>query len=875
VQPNLLATKLFTPSPRPNFIIRRRLLARLDESLSHKLTLVSAPAGFGKTTLLSIWASEVDHPVAWFSLDSDDDDPAVFLRYLIAALQTIAPEAGSTSLPLLQAPQPSGLESNLGILINELASIPQDFALILDDYHLIENQKIHAALTYLLDHLPPQMHLIISSRSDPPLQLSRLRARNQLLELRQSDLSMKAQETSLFLKQSMGLTLTEQQVEDLEARTEGWVAGLQLAALSLKGKDDIDDFIRAFGGSHRYIIDYLADEVFSQLPEDQRTFLIKTAILERFTAQLCDLITGRSDSEAVLRDLEDANLFLVSLDDRREWYRYHHLFLDYLRTVSDMPDEAELHKKAASWYLDHHIYSPAVKHAVMSQDTETAVQAISRAAPIAIQQAAFSNLFNWLAELPDQVVRENGELALYKSFALFLTQSYNDALPYALAAQENLAQDASSSLQGILMSLQAHMALYEGRNDDVIRLSRDALEYLDEGDYFFRNLTFNVLGQILETKGDVISAAEIYQQAFTLGSQSTDYMGTLVVFTNLVFSLNELGQREKAISICQEFQDEIGDQVLSGQTLSDVVSLSWSLLSYEADQLELASQQAQRALDTLERVGISQGISWAQYVLALTHFASGELDAMQELTHAGIQHAFRTGTQKVHGAWFTALEARASLRQGDIAAAQHWAEKSGYSPQDNPHHWLEHPYFTYTRLLLAQDRLAEARTLLNRMETNAQQGGRLRKLITINLLNALADSMEGNDQQIITRLETAVDLAAPQDYRRAFLDEGPRLLALLPGVRHIAPQFIDQLLGIAQPVGLSSTKSDELIESLTEREQEILQLVARGLSNREIADALFITLGTVKKHLNNIFSKLDVKSRTQAVARGVELHLLD
>lgn len=872
---NILTTKLFIPSPRPDHINRRRLLSRLENTLNRKLTLVSAPAGFGKTTLLSIWVSENDLPVAWLSLDTDDDDPAIFLRYLIAVLQSISSDVGHTSLSMLQSPQPPAMEATIAALINDLSQIPQDFILLLDDFHLIEDQELHAAIIYLLDHLPPRMHLVIISRSDPPLPLSRLRARDQLLEIRQSDLRMTRKEANEFLNHSMKLDLSNKQVETLELRTEGWVAGLQLAALSLKGKEDIDTFIGEFGGSHRFIIDYLADEVFSQLPENLRSFLKKTAILDRFNAQLCDLVTKRSDSVDVLRELEESNLFLISLDDRREWYRYHYLFLDYLRTGSDLQDEAELHKKAARWFSDHQFYSQAVKHALLTGDDDEAVRTISRAAPIAIQQATFGNLFKWLSGLPDQVVHDSGELAMYKSFALFLTQSYEDARPYAIAAQENLPQNASSSLQGILMSLQAHMALYEGRSDDVIRLSRDALEYLDEDDYFFRNLTFNVLGQILEAKGDVTSAAEIYQQAFSSGSLTTERMGTMVVFTNLVFSLNELGQREKAVSICQQLQEDIGDEVLGGQTLSNVVSLSWSLLSYEADQLALASQQAQRALDSLTRVGISQGISWAQYVLALTHLANGKLDKMQQLTHEGFQHASRTGTEKIHGAWFTALEAQASLQSGDIDAALLWAEKTGYSPQDNPHHWVEHPYFTYTRLLLAQDRLQDARTLLNTMETNAQQGNRLRKLITINLLQATADYAGGDEQQAITRLESAVNLAAAQDYRRAIRDEGPTILSLLPRVRHIAPNFVDQLLGTSQPERIPPAITEPLIDPLTPRELEVLRLVARGLSNREIADALFVTLGTVKKHLNNIFSKLDVKNRTQAVARGVELNLLD
>jgi LuxR family maltose regulon positive regulatory protein len=837
--------------------------------------LISAPAGFGKTTLLSIWVRKKAIPLAWLSLDSDDNDPAIFLRYLIAALQTIYPETGQTSLTILQSPQSTDLDTTLAVLINELSLITADFVLLLDDYHLIEDQKIHAFVTYLLDHLPENMHLIISGRSDPPLPLSRLRARNQLLEFRQSDLSMTVKETGKFLDQSMGLKLTAPQVESLESRTEGWVAGLQLAALSLRGVEDVDAFIREFGGSHRFVIDYLADEVFSQLPEDQRIFLQKTSLLERFTPQLCDHLTDRSDSDLVLRDLEDANLFLISLDDRRQWYRFHHLFLDYLRSLPALDGRSELHKRAAYWYADHRYHNLAVKHALLTEDTDQAVQAIASAAPNAIQGATFNILFNWFAALPDQVVRANGELAMYKGYALFFTQTYEASLPYVIAAQDNLSPDSSTGVQGRLMSLQAHIALCEGRPDDVIRLSRDALEYLDDDDIFFRNLAFNVLGQILETKGDVISAAEIYQQAFSLGSQSGERMGTLVVFTNLVFALNELGRRNEAVRLCERYQEDLGDEVLSGQTLSDVVSLSWSMLSYEADQLELARQQAQRALESLTRVGISQGISWAQYVLARIHLVTGELDKMNHLIHEGNQHASLTGTEIIHGAWFKALSAQASLQHGDMASASLWADEAGLSAQDNPHHWLEQSYFTYTRLLIAQDRLQEAKTLLNTMEVNAREGKRLRKMITIYLLQAIADHSGGDEQGAITQLESAVQLAAPQGYFRAFLDEDNTIITLLPHLQHLAPQFVDQLLASSQPGRVLPPAATSLVEPLTPRELEVLKLVGRGLSNREIADALFVTLGTVKKHLNNIFSKLDVKNRTQAVARAVELHLLD
>jgi LuxR family maltose regulon positive regulatory protein len=875
VTSTILTTKTFIPTPRPSFVLRRRLLEQLDKALSRSLILISAPAGYGKTTLLSIWVKENDVPCVWISLDAEDNDLSLFLNYLITALQNIAPQAGQVSLSLLQSPQFASTESILTTLINELSAIPNDIVFVFDDYHLIDNQKVHTALIYLLDHLPLQVHLIISSRSDPPLQLSRLRARDQLVEIRQSDLRMTPDEANAFLNQSMGLDISMQQVDALELRTEGWVAGLQFAALSMRSKEDIDAFIREFSGSHRFVIDYLADEVLTQLPEDLRAFMHQTAIFDRFTAPLCDEVIGRDDSALILRQLEDSNLFLIPLDDQRQWYRFHQLFSDYLRTDLEQEDLAPFHIKASHWFMSHGLASEAVKHALASGDLDQAVYTISQAAPSAMEEAAFVSLSGWLDALPDQVVRQSAVLALSKSFLLFFTQTYQQAFPYAQAAQENLPPDAPSQIHGQLLSLQAHLALCQDELDNGIKYARDALEFLDEDDSFFRNLTLNILGQILEMKGDVISASDIYRQGFTSGYQSNERLGTMVVFTNLVFSLNELGRRKEGVALCEEVVADIGAETLSGRLLSDAVSLSWSLLSYEANQLVIASEQAQRALDTLTQVGISQGISWAQYILASVHLANGEWENLLHFTREGFQHASRTGTAEIHGSWFVALEAQASLHRGDLATAERWAEEMKYTPQDKPHHWIERAYFTYVRLLLAQKRFQDAHILLSTMDASARNAKRLRKLITIDLLSAQTGLAIGEEEQAIQRLENAVKLASPQDYRRAFLDESQVVLDLLPRVHHVAPLFVDELLRVSQVESKPITQPDALIEPLSERELEVLRLVARGLSNREIAEALFVTLGTVKKHLNNIFNKLYVKSRTQAVSRGRELNLFD
>jgi LuxR family maltose regulon positive regulatory protein len=874
VTSSILTTKLFIPSPRPNYVARTGILESLDEAINFKLTLVAAPPGYGKSSLLSIWIQEREPPTAWLSLDPDDNDPALFFEYLIAALQTLNPKIGATSLALLQSPQLSSNTAILSSLINDLTTYEKNFVLILDDYHSIEQQEIHDSFNYLIDHMPPQMHVIIASRSDPPLQLSQLRVRNHLLEIRQSDLRLQPEEANEFLNHCMGLNLSTSQVDILESRTEGWVAGLQLAALSLKEKDDVGAFINTFSGSHRFVIDYLADQVIANQPPEVKSFLQKTAILDRFTAQLCDEITGRDDSKVFLQYLEEINLFLIPLDDQREWFRYHHLFLDYLRVDIEADIQRDIHLKVSEWYLEQGLYPEAVKHAILSEDTGQTIEAVLKAAPLAIEKATFTTLFGWFDALPDQVVRQNAMLSLYKSFALFFTDSYREALPYAIAAKENIPKDIPSSTYGQLLCIQAHISMFQGDLKDVIRTSRDALEYLAEEDTFFRSLTLNVLGQVLEMKGDVVSAVDVYRQGFDSGYQAGEVIGTMVVFTNLVISLNELGRLREAEAICQKLYAELNQEAMAGDSLANTVYLPWSHLSYEENNLEEARKQAQTVLDALLKNNITQGVVLAQYVLAKINLINHDWDQLSQLVADGRQVANRTGTANTHGALLSALAAEANLKRGNSDAVKQWVEEMGFKPEDRPHHWVEWPYFTYTRYLLSQNQTQEAKQLLSTMGKSAQEGQRFRKLLTIYLLEALVELSLEDHNSAVQRLEAALSIAAPQGYRRAFFDEDPAILELLPEVRHIAPDFVDALLAYIDSPPDKLFRSDQLYEALSERELEVLNLVAKGYSNRQIAEALYVTLGTVKKHLNNIFGKLQVKNRTQAVASARELNIL-
>ena len=872
---NLLRTKLFIPEPRQNYLLRPKLLELLDGAISRKLTLVAAPPGYGKTTLLSVWIEERNFPAAWLSLDPEDNENTIFIRYLISAMQQINPEIGQVSLALLKSTQPFTSALLLSPLLNDLSTIEDDCVLVLDDYHNIENQSVHESMAYLLDHLPPKLHIILASRSDPPLPLSRLRARDQLLEIRQVDLRLSISEAEQFLNGSLGLKLSELQISQLETRTEGWFAGLQFAGLSLNKQENLDAFLESFSGSHRYVIDYLADEVCSTLTEDMQDFLKEIAILNRFTASLCDALTGRQDSELLLNQLEENNLFLIALDEHRKWYRFHPLFLDYLRTLHGDQPQDRLHSLATNWFMNHLLYTEAVKHAAASRDMELLKTAVTRAARGAFEQGEINSLSSWLNYLPEQELMNNSQLATYKGMLTFFSLNPETAVPYLNAARENLPPNPLSSHLGQLMCLQAHIALYQGDLNQSVKLSREALEYLEDDDLFFRNLTLNVLGQILEMKSDVAGAVEIYQQAFRASQNADDQLGSLVIFTNLIFALNELGKHAQALRLCQEFAADPKWVSKAGLAISDGVNLPWSLLSYETNELDVAESQVQLALQRLELVDIPQGKLWAQYILGSIYLANEEFDKLALVTAQARQLASISGSNAVHFGWFEMLDAQASLIQGDITPVERWISSNNFSPKDSPHHWFEQQYFTYARMLITQGKNDDARLLLSTMKANAMAGKRQRKLISIYLLQALVESASGQQEKTIENLERALALAAPQDYVRAFINEGKALLDILPTVKHLAPEFIDKILSDQNLTGMSKPKLIEPYETLSDRELEVLRLVARGYSNRQIAEALVITLGTVKKHLNNIFGKLQVKNRTEAVAQARMLQLLE
>ncbi len=950
----LLTTKLYVPRPRPGLVARPRLTQRLEAGAraGHRLTLVSAPAGFGKTTLVAEWLQAWDetgasplavradadrsgrrHPcatqrravaggtpparVAWVSLDEGDNDPVRFFGYLIAALRTLGEDVGQATQSLLGGPHVPPVESLMTLLVNDvaawLASLPAHpgpgFVLVLDDYHLIRTPLIHDALTFLLAHQPPRMHLVIATRKDPPLPLPRLRVRDQMTEIRAADLRFTVEEATAFLNQALGTSLESELVAALEARTEGWIAGLQMASLSMQGsghpdhdprqaRERVADFVAAFSGSNRHVIDYLAEEVLSQQAEADRDFLRQVAVLDRLSAPLCDAVTGRDDSDAVLQRLERANLFLVPLDAERRWYRYHRLFADFLRTELDPQNASALHLKAAHWFEAQHLLPEAVAHVLASGDDEEAARIVTDACGQALVEGALTTLLGWLDALPDEVVRADPDLATMKAWGLSATGQVEAGMSYARSAEAALPADGDPIRRGRLLSLRC----YAAETHEVLELAQEALDLLGDADPPSRSITLFMLGDAQDAVGNVAEAIRAFRQALHLEQRYDNLLIAAVAAGHLAFSLNAQGRRREAVALCTEAIQRHVDARGNPLPLAGLLLVALGTLEYEANELAQARGHLEQGLTLGQQSATMRIVLCSLEALALLQCATGEMD--QAL--ATIQEAERLASQAGERLWHRtseALKADLQLIQGNRVAAERWA--AGLDVQagalaDEPRDTArKFEYPVRVRLLLAQARPEEALDLLARLERSAARGDRQRELITIHIQQALAAALLGRRTNALDYLDRAVRLAAPEGYVRAFLDEalwergfpdagfpgeGPALVHLLrqAAAQGVEPSYVGRLLAAFDgETGHGRAARDPilpdtlpLLEPLTEREMQVLRLMAADLSAPEIAEEFVIAVSTVRSHIKNIYGKLGAHSRYEAVERASALHLL-
>jgi LuxR family maltose regulon positive regulatory protein len=940
------------PPVRPNLISRPRLLESLTQSFENRLILLSAPAGFGKTTLLSEWLATHPCPAGWLSLDRGDNDPVRFWTYLIAALRTIQPGLGESAQALLCTAPASPMESVLTVLINDLHSMAGHAVLVLDDYHAIDSPVIHSTLAFFLDHLPTGVHVVIATRVDPPLALAHLRAQGRLLELRVDKLRFTLEETAEFLNQRMALSLSVADIETLAGRTEGWVVGLQLAALSLKGRSDASAFIQALSGSHRYILDYLVEEVLSLQPGDIQTFLLQTCILERLCGSLCDAlmvdetspgamevsadspgstlapivrIEGQTEQgrirsssvsgQTILEYLERANLFLVPLDEERKWYRYHHLFADLLRArlVQSFGDGhlETLHRRAARWYEENRFLAEAIEHALAAHETERAGRLIEEIADSAWLCGEFYQVLRWIEALPGELMCSRPWLCVWYAWSRLqagTVHGVEELIDHAERAARahldkapapGLAQD--EALMEQIAALRVTCAGLRQETDKTIELAGRALERPvirnQAASLMARSNVLNVLGFAYYVRGELSQAEQAYREARRVAQESDFVLRELLVVHKLAHIHQVMGRLLEPYQLYKESLAHLQEQGRGAFFAAGYLYCGLSHLLYEWNRLDEARQMLTQSLRLNELAQVPHLTIDTRQAQARLFLAQRDVDAaqtaLQEAAHLIQKHYCWPEVVSAN----ECLQARLWLTRGDMQSAARWVERCRPEGSEPPDFLRERSEITRARVLLAQGLLDEAVSLLGRLASAAEASARTGRLIEILALQGLGLSMirTGGQKQDTTRpelrvLERSLALAKSEGYLRLFLDEGPSMATLLrqAAARGIEPDYVQELLdafavqacaerptanGIPPSSGQRRVSSS-LVEPLTERELEVLRLVAEGLSNREIAERLVVAIGTVKVHIHNICGKLDVQNRTQAILRAQQLGLL-
>ena len=854
---SLLETKLHIPTPRPGLVRRPRLLDRMDAGLERKLTLLSAPAGFGKTTLLSEWIAnlrvaradsrgtaarspnedqkpDLQQRVAWVSLDEGDNDPVRFWSYVIAALARLQPGLGKDARALLHSPQPPPSEAVLTALINELAvlrppaGLPRgSYVLVLDDYHTIEARPIHHGMAFLLEYLPAQMRVVVSSRADPPLPLPRLRAEGQLLELRVEDLRFTSDEAAAFLNQVMGLDLSAADVAALEARTEGWIAGLQLAALSVQGRDpeQTADFIETFSGTHRYILDYLLQEVLGRQTEEIQSFLLQTSILKRLTAPLCDAVcfsgaeipssargtalvgelgsresevgdsqretpSRRSPSQEILEQLEAANLFIVPLDDDRRWYRYHRLFADLLHArLQEREPTAPLHRRAAAWHAHNGSVVEAVDHALFARDFDRAGDLIvQRVDEMLWTRGEVATILGWLERLPEASLKVRPNLCLVHAWALLISVE--------LAAAEGRLHDAQRALEtaspskeerkaalGQMAVIEAMLANFRGDIPRTIELSRKALEEVPEQHLLLRASLAGNLGGAYSASGDLPAACAAFGQSVRLYRQAGSRFAALIAASYQISTLAALGRLKEALRIHQEVLGPVAAPHADESLGAGLAHVALGNVLYERNELEAAAQHLHQGLDPREQqrdahLGPGQHLLIDGYlglarVLEAQGDREGALDMLQEAEELAAAFAPYLRSQ------VAAARARLWIRQGRLVAAARWAQERGLRADDRPDYGLEYEHLTLARVLTGQGKLGDALSLLEGICHMARAGQREATVLECLILQFLALEAMGKRHKALVTLEEALLLAEPEGFVRTFADEGPAMAELL------------------------------------------------------------------------------------------------
>ncbi len=906
----LLATKLNVPGLRPGLVPRPRLAQRLDEGLSRGVLLVCAPAGYGKTMLLADWVRHGKQGVAWLSLDASDNDPSRFWRHGLAALDQARPGIAGRVGPLLGPPPPTTFEGLLTALVNELAVEPggDDTLLVLDDYHVISSKAVHASVEFLLEHRPPGLVLALASRTDPPLALSRLRARGQLAELRAAELGFTPEEAAALLEQVAGTpvrALPDAALAALAARTEGWAAGLQLAGLSLRGQPDVAGFVAAFTGSHRYVLDYLAEEVLERQSEEMEAFLLETSVLERLSGELCDAVTGQAGSQKVLEEVERAGLFLVPLDEVRGWWRYHHLFADLLRArlQQERPGRVpELHRNAATWYDDHGLADEAIWHAMAAEEMIWAARLIERHFDTVFYlRGEGATIQRWISALPHDLVQSRPRLLLAQAFlaaqggGVEAVEPLLDAAEHAsaVAAGEQFeptigrADSILVNVPALSMLCQAYLAQFRGDAEATTVFASSALAMVGQGEQMLDFVIRRYLATSEWLRGRLAEA----ELAFVTRIARWREAGRLALAAWNEYELSQVqrgqGRLDAAARTCEQALAFAATPGQAAPLAAGPAYVGLAEVAYQRNDLDLALRHVTEGIALCRQFAYTPPLAGGLVTLAWIRQASG--DVAGALTAIGEAEQASPGPPGLFNP-VPAQRARLLLAQGDLDAAARWTRENGLGAGDKPDYSSEQGHLVLARVLLTQDQPGQALALLDRLHAAAAAQDRTGSLIEIGVLRALTLAATGDADGGVNALAKVLALACPQGYVRVFADEGPPMAALLSQL--IASQRTGQALRVplgclarlqrvfsrepAAPPGSGpgTAARPGLIEPLTGREVEVLGMLAAGRSNRAIADQFVVTLDTVKKHVSHILGKLGAASRTEAVARARELGLI-
>jgi LuxR family transcriptional regulator, maltose regulon positive regulatory protein len=903
----LLLTKFYIPPPRPKAVLRPRLVERLNEGLDRKLVLTSAPAGFGKTTLVSEWTASCGRPVAWLSLDDRDNDPTRFLTYFITAMQTILANIGAGVLGTLQSPQPPSTESILTALLNEITTVSDSFIFVLDDYHLIDSKPVNEALGFLLEHLPRQMHLVIATREDPQLPLARLRARGQLTELRAADLRFTPTEAAEFLNRVMGLDLSAEDMAALETRTEGWIAGLQMAALSMQGHPDNTRFIQSFTGSHRFVLDYLLEEVLGRLSESIQTFLLRTSILDRLCGSLCDAVMGSpvASGQETLEYLERANLFIVSLDNERRWYRYHHLFGDLLRQRLGKPKEfAEFNLRASQWHEENGDLGAAFHYAIAAGDFARAAglaEAAWQGMDGSFQTAAW---LGWVKKLPEDEVCVRPVLSTQMGLA-FMDAGEPEASEARLRDAERCLNGSSDGmvvvdkaqlkpLPAMIAMARAYNAQVQGNLSATVEYAGLALQLIPEDDLFRRAQATIMLEVTHWARGDLEAA----RSALGDWMNSMHKAGNFVFVVASAFALADIlvaqGRLREAVKTNQQAIQLAAEHGREAQQITAHHYLGLAMLYHEMGEDAASAEHLQKAREVGEKTTLVDWLYRWHLAQARLKESEGDLDAalvqLDEARGAYVKNPV-PDTRPIG-----ALKAKVYLKQGRLAKALDWRRERGLSADDEISYLSEFDHLILARVLMAEYQSRQGRRsflqaigLLERLLKGAEAQRRTGSVIEILVAQALAHLGQGNPSLAVASLERALILAQPEGYVRLFVDEGEPMRLLILDFRsrienqasdqgHLLRGYVEKVLSAFKRAEskqlMADPKKPDLIEPLSDRELEVLRLLAQGLTNNEISQRLVLALSTVKGHNLRIFGKLQAKNRSEAVMRARELGLL-